>query len=641
MSKFNSTCLAFIISIVLCNPAVAQRSVFSENFNSYPQINFNYPWITAGSANDFPWRCDVTYLIFGLGYLDFENNTKVAGTLGNSRNGDALLATPPINLSSLSHAWLSYDSYFLKFQNGGTTESATVEIKIGNDSTWNVLKAAPVSTSRHMRRSYIDLSAYAGIGQIRLGFRYSDSLKPMAGWLIDNIKVFEPAAQDVALIRAYPEDTMKSYYAAPSTIPMSGVVMNTGINPITEFTVAYQEGSGAINAHVVSGVNIAPFDTLRFVHSIHYDLKTVDRHSLKMWVSMVGDTTAANDTMAVILHGAKFIPAKKITIEEGTGTWSLYGPRGHVYLHSFDSSHHPPTRITVHSNDILDQKAYADYLHFMDQTFVPYFIFDRRHPVSPGTFFETYAQQKDYFGFADIHFVAASASGQMALEARITPAVKMAGNYRLALVVTEDGVKGSSSDYAQRNAFANGRYGAMGGFENKPDPIPASDMVYDFVARSINPDAQGQIGCLPLVMEAGQTYTCNLNANYASTWNYNKLSATVLLMRDSDSSILNSKTVLFRSLAVENLTNNDGRMRVHPNPASTSATVNFELPAREFVTVSATDITGRMVMQSTGKWMDKGSHNTELHLNSLGAGVYFISLRAGDRLETQKLSVVQ
>jgi len=641
MSKFRSTCLAFIVSLTLLNyPAQAQRIIFSENFNGYPQINFNYPWITSGSANSVPWISDVAYLIYGLGYLDFENRTKMAGTASRGTSEHTLLVTPPINLGAVQHAWLSYDSYFLKAQNGGKTESATVEIRLNNDSTWTILKDAPVSAGRHMVRSYVDLSSFIGTASVWLGFRYSDSLSRMAGWLVDNIKVFEPSEHDIALIHSYPEDTMLSYFASPASIPMSGAVMNTGTMPITSFTVAYQEGLGPVQTHTISGVNIAPFDTLRFVHSIPYSLATVDRHKLKMWVSTPQDTTSGNDTLAVLLHGAKFIPVKKIAIEEGTGTWNIYGPRGHVYLHKLDSGGHPPTRISVHSNDVMGQKAYADYLYAMDQTFVPYFIFDRRGPVPYADFFERYETQKQYFGFADIHFTGPSPAGHLALEAIIIPAVNLSGSYRLALVVTEDGVKGTGDDYAQKNAYVNGHLGPMGGFESKPDPVPASDMVYDYVARSINPDVLGQAGCLPMQMVAGTSYKCNLHATYASSWNYNKLNAIVLLIRDSDSFRSFSKTVLFRSLGMESFTAGSGLMQIHPNPAASSASIAFELPSRLITSMAVTDITGRVVLQSPGRWTDAGAQKMDIDVSRLPAGMYFITLHAGDRQETRKLSVV-
>ncbi len=641
MSRFKCTYLALIVSLILTHhPAQAQRILFAENFNGYPQINFNYPWITGGTANAFPWRCDIPYLIFGVGFLDFDNDTKVAGTIGNSRNGDALLGTPRFNMGGVPHPWLSYDSYFLKFKNGGKTESATVEISLDNDSTWTVLKAAPVSTNRSMVRTYIDLSAFAGNNLVRLGFRYSDSLTPMAGWLVDNIKVFEPSEHDIALIHAYPEDTMLSYYQAPSSVSLSGTVMNAGTSAITSFTIIYSDGASPMKLYNVGGVNIAPFDTFHFVHSIPYDLTAVGKRSLKMWAALPGDTIRSNDTLGLSLRGAKFIPTKKLTIEEGTGTWNIQAPRGYVFMHALDTLGEPPTRISIHTNDIMGQKAYADYLYYMDQNFTPYFLFDRRGPVRPSTFFTTYEKQRNYFGFAEINFVATTVAGHMSLDAYIRPAIDLPGNYRLALVITEDGVHGTGSEYEQANGFAGGNAGPMGGFENLANPVPASAMKYDYVARSISPGPEGRAGCLPANMIAGQTYSCNLHGIYSPESPTTRLNASILLIRDSDSTILNSKSVAFRSLGLDNIAGGQWPMQVYPNPAGSSATVAFELPSRMLSALCATDITGRTVYQSPSGWMDAGTHKLELDVNGLSPGMYFITLEAGGQRATKKLSVV-
>src|SRR5690606_17662657 len=231
------------------------------------------------------------------------------------------------------------------------------------------------------------------------------------------------------------------------------------------------------------------------------------KRSLKMWAVLPADTVHSNDTLPLSLNGALFMPTKKVVIEEGTGTWNEQAPRGIVYMHALAATDDPPTRITVHSEDIMGQKSYADYLYYMDQTFTPYFIFDRRGEVPHPYFFERYEQQRQYFGFADIEIRATAKGGYLDAEAVVKPAVDLPGEYRVALVITEDGVRGTTKDYNQENAFMPGgrnhNEAPMGGYENKPDPIPAADMVYDYVARAISPTPEGKAKCLPPNMKAG------------------------------------------------------------------------------------------------------------------------------------------
>ncbi len=70
-------------------------------------------------------------------------------------------------------------------------------------------------------------------------------------------------------------------------------------------------------------------------------------------------------------------------------------------------------------------------------------------------------------------------------------------NFKLAVVVTEDGVKGTAAGYAQKNYYAGAGNGAMGGFENLPETVPAAQMIYDPVGRALLSGYQGQDGSVP------------------------------------------------------------------------------------------------------------------------------------------------
>ena len=182
--------------------------------------------------------------------------------------------------------------------------------------------------------------------------------------------------------------------------------------------------------------------------------------------------------------------------------------------------------------------------------------------------------------------------------------------------------------------------GAMGGYETLPNPVPAASMQYDYVARSITPSPGGLIGCLPASMTAGQNYGCTFQANLSPLWKRNKLTAVVLLIRGGDSSILNSKTVFLNSLGVATANAQDGSLQVYPNPASGMATVDIRLPQRALVTILATDITGRSVFTYPAGWMDEGGHKIPVNTGAWPSGVYFVTMMAGDKKATVKLSVV-
>jgi hypothetical protein len=643
MKAITTRIFALLLVLLSAVAGKAQQIVFSEDFDHYSQINFTYPWRVETSVNAFPWRCDLAYQVYGIGFF-FNNPTKLAivTTAAQGPDTNDLLISPAIGFATVQGAYLKYDSYFRKQTSGGKTETARVEVSTDNGSSWTVLKNAPVSSGPDMTTSYADLSAYNNVSSLRLGFRYSDSGRGMFGWMVDNIKVFVPAQHDVALIHAYPEDTLLGYNVVSSSLSLNGTVMNMGAAYLTSFTVNYQEGHGPINSYAVTGVNIAPFDTLAFIHSVPYTVSTLGGHQIRMWVSTALDTNTTNDSLNIMLHGAMFMPDKIVAVEEGAATWNGFGPRGDVYMHALAVGDHPPTLISVHSSDPMGNDVYRDFLFSLDRNFIPYFLFDRGKAIRPEEFFRQYDAVRQRFGFADVVLSGTSSSTNVSVVAKVRPAVDLTGDYRLALVITEDGVTGTDTGYSQWNFYKQQIYGAigpMGGYENLPRIVPAAQMRYDFVARSISPSPDGQTGCLPTTMVAGNTYTCTLQGTKATDWKRDKLSVAVLLIRNSDSAVLNSKKVKLTALDVQNIAISSPVLKVFPNPATETATVEYRLERPAVVSMEVSDITGRSVLSNASKSLEQGSHSQMLKTAGWPSGVYFISVQVDGTKEVVKLVV--
>mgnify|MGYP002338705258 CR=1 FL=1 len=77
-----------------------------------------------------------------------------------------------------------------------------------------------------------------------------------------------------------------------------------------------------------------------------------------------------------------------------------------------------------------------------------------------------------------------------------------------------------------------------------------------------------------------------------------------------------------------------------PNPARRRATVRFAVPERQEVTVRLYDVLGRRV-RTTVRRTAEGRQETRLDVGDLSSGVYFLRLRAGGEVRTQKLTVVR
>jgi hypothetical protein len=631
--------------------AKAQQIIWSENFSYSPGPGFPAGWLSNG------WGCDYDVYIQTNCAPRTGNNTRLAGVSGYqavsrqvcgfawSHQTDLLLQTPFLDLRGKQHPRLKFDSYFVRQKKNGHFERAAIQVTTDSGRTWNVLREAPPARIAEFNTCLVDLSAYTTApGAIRIGFFYTDSAEYMPGWLMDNFEVRESSGADLALVTSSESDTFRNYHVAPATVNLVGCVVNYGAAPVTGFIAYWQDGNGSTQSTTITGVNIAPLDSFRFTHTVPLGLSGAERHPIKMWITMPGDGNPTNDQLRINVNGSLFEPRKRVVIEEGTGTWNIGAPLGDVYLHALDTMTNPPIRISSHAEDVLEYKAYADYLYALDQLFTPYFMFDRRGGVHRDAFFRQVAEDQSRFGFADIDMRMTYNAGVLSVDVDIQPAADMPGNYRVALVLTENNVRGTTAAYDQANGYSSSHQGAtgtMGGYESKPDPVPAADMRYDYVARVASPGPEGRLSAVPANPKAGQHYTSSFVQNVGISWKKPDLNAIVLLIRESDSTIVNAAIRKFSSLAVAGPAQLVPDARLQPNPARDATQLYLDLPRSGQVQVSIVDISGRFISMPVQQVLQPGEHRWNLPTSHLAPGMYLVRIAGPGFQQSLKLSVVQ
>ena len=108
---------------------------------------------------------------------------------------------------------------------------------------------------------------------------------------------------------------------------------------------------------------------------------------------------------------------------------------------------------------------------------------------------------------------------------------------------------------------------------------------------------------------------------------------------DTDGSVSYSEAITVDRAAVEQVK----LLGTYPNPARERATVRFALPessAGHGVSLRLYDVMGRQV-HTVEASPTAGRHELQLQTDQLPSGVYFLRLRAGTTVETQRLTVVQ
>lgn len=628
----------------------AQLVIYSDNFDSYPGYEISdWPYVYSGIV---PWQAGlpgqvgICMLPVGGPMSAEASGNKVAciadcGTF-NPNDSNVLSYTPHISLSGITGAWLKYDSYFNEYHDiYGDTERATVEISTDTGNTWTVIQQVHQSVPNYQfATQYVDLSAYDNAPDIRIGFRYSDDGGWMQGWAIDNVEVFMPARKDLALLSMTPGDPLKSYQTIGQGFTHSAQVFNAGLDTIHQFVLNYRQGSGPVMRDTVTGASLLPFSTTTFAHTIPDTVAALGSYPVTMWVTLDSDSYHYNDTAHAVLNGANFIPAKQLAMECGDGTWYSWSPRNYVYYDSLPSLDIPACRVSVHDGDIMEDPVYDTFTLQRAGGYFPYMNFDRRIYVPMDSFFTYVNSQRSVFGFANLDLGGTLNGQDLTVNVTVKPAVNLSGDYRLALVLTEDNINNGGYAYNQANGYAGGANGEMHGYELLPTVVPASQMTYNHVARAIIPQPTGAPGSLPASMDAGGTYSYTFNTTVDSAWQLANVHAMVFFINNGDSTIMNANelnwTLSTPTVAIKTID-----AALFPNPANERATLRFDMSSDGDVHIDVMDIAGRMVYQSPYTHFSAGRSEVTLPVGQLPAGVYLVELRCREGNKSLKLEVAR
>jgi hypothetical protein len=83
----------------------------------------------------------------------------------------------------------------------------------------------------------------------------------------------------------------------------------------------------------------------------------------------------------------------------------------------------------------------------------------------------------------------------------------------------------------------------------------------------------------------------------------------------------------------------ESSFNIFPNPFEDFTNVNFTLNSTENVELNLYDITGKVIYNIKSGEMNAGSHSIKIDAGDLKPGIYFVSLKIGDKLLSKKVSI--
>jgi hypothetical protein len=462
---------------------------------------------------------------------------------------------------------------------------------------------------------------------------------------LDDISVRTIQANDVEMTSI----SSPTVSATGTNVTIAGTVTNKGANTITSLDVTWDDGSGVQSE--TFAVNIPTNGTYNFSHGTQLSVASAIAYNLNVCAEITGavDGDPSNNCATHTVSGQGFVPTRHVVVEEGTGTWCGWCPRGAVAMETLNSDASRPNfiGIAVHNGDPMTVSAYDGGASFSG---FPGMNVNRKYlgeSVSTGAMESFYDQASAEPTNADIAVVATcDANGNISAEVTATFAATVTTEHRLAAVLVENGVTGGSgyeqsnyySNQSQNLALTSPNSGGMPNFDWQAagNPVPASSMVYDHVGVALYGGYNGQASSIttPANANSSQSYTFTGSIGQSQAWN---LHVVGMLINSSTGEIMNANEAGLQLLGMPEYSIINS-FNVYPNPTSDFAVINFELNKMADVQISITDMTGKVVYSNELSNVS-GVKSVSISAENMNNGIYFVNLMSNGSNMSQKLTI--
>ena len=423
-------------------------------------------------------------------------------------------------------------------------------------------------------------------------------------------------------------------------------IRNLGTSTITSFDVSI-DYNGSIISKSVTGVNIASLATYDVDFSQDVTAAagaTIMTATISNVNGQGADLDPADDSKSITINPITPAPGKIIIAEEGTGTWCGWCPRGTVAMAEMTERYSQFFQgIAVHNNDPMEDPVYDAGIGGLISGY-PSALVNRGNDIDPTEIEEQFLNLITQAPKAVISNTATLNGGTRELTVKMTADFKSAvsGNWRVALVLTEDGVKGTGPGWGQSNYYSY-QYndiplvGAGLDWQAEPGTVPASKMVYDHVARAIIPSFAGKDSVFPMSISSGESFVYEFKTTLASGWNTQNMHIVTMLIAPNGK-IDNAGVMLVKDATPVGMDNpvKPLSVEIYPNPASGKAAIYINLETESQILISITDLSGRIILDEK----ISGNQNfMPVDISNYSKGIYLVKVQSGNRSVVKKLVV--
>jgi len=644
--------------------------------NEYPVANgLSSNWdIISGSSVNPKWSSIVTlpftFQFNGVGYTQFKVST--SGVLTFSTGATTV---PPATRVALPNANIPDNSICVLGIKGSSANDSIVTQTFGvagSQQTWVLFSSYTSVASATVwtywsivleegtNNIYIVDQRHAGAVPVSLGLQYNstsalmvagspNSLNSLAGsdpTPADNSYYafyYGTQAAEQAKLRTVSSDP---YVLVPGTSTVTGEIQNLGANTINNVDVKY-EVNGTTYTSTLSNINLTSGNVYSFTHNTPININAANPYPTKVWVDLANDADRSDDTLNTMITGLSYLPEKRVLIEEATGTWCGWCPRGAVYTEQIDTVH-PGTAIVVavHNSDPMANSAYDAGIGALIGGYPSGCVDRKSNDIDPTDFEATYQDRINDVSPADVGISATynASTRQVDINVSSTFAANLTGDFRLNAVLVEDDVTGTTSTYAQTNYYSSSSQniplvGAGLNWQTAANPVPASLMHYNFVGRDILGGFDGQPGSVPSTVSASTTYNYTFNYTLPAAWDDTKIRVIGMLQDVATGHVLNvNRSPYLVTTGLNTLAADNFSMTLFPNPADVYTQLEVSLTKSTNYSIEMTDVLGKVVYGQNFNGAT-GKNVINLPISGLNSGIYLVKVNVAGSILTTRLMV--
>ena len=629
--------------------SIAATSVFSQ-VHFYEDFNNGLGQFTSvdSDGDGYEW---------GISYAgdDFMSQDSVATSASWIYNGTAGVILYPDN-------WLISDTIDLTGATGNIELSWMVyaqdqsyaaenyTVYVDTTDSINGLTASTVTfnevltpSSGYMFRT-LDVSAFAG-KKVFIGFRHHN-VNDEFRMNLDNIQVKTVEQVDIEMTAI----TSETHVQTGNSVDITGSLVNRGYDTVTALQLIWNDGTGD-NIDTISGLSIALNQSYNFTHGIQLNVANPVAYNLTISVYSLGmnDSDSTNNSLTHSVNGLTFIPERKVVIEEGTGTWCGFCPRGAVSMEQMYADNSRPNfiGIAVHNNDPMEVQAYDNGANF--STFPG--MNANRKLLGEGVSTQSMQAAYDQLSAETTYLEAEIANttfnpndNSFSIDVDVTFATQVTTEHRIGAIITENKVWGTSAGYNQVNYYDGGTYGPLSGagiadWTTAGDPVYADQIEYQHVGRALIGGYDGADSSLTFPATAGSTQSYTVNGSL-NGYNRGNCEVVIVVINSTSGEIMNAAKVAPASnyASIEE-TENTIDFLLYPNPASDRVQL---LVSTNHSATSSTQIinsVGQVVMSNQNQTLTKGDNTLTLDVQQLPKGLYFVNVTVDDKTISKKLTI--